>query len=54
MAMFGDDESKPGKEPAPDHTGTPAEDSSRKADPADLPPGERARIAEEASREEDA
>ena len=33
---------------------TPAEDVSRGADPAVVPPNDMARIAEEASREEDA
>lgn len=33
---------------------TPAEDVSRSADPAVVPPKDKARIAEEASREEDA
>lgn len=33
---------------------TPAEESSRDADPAVVPPSEKARIAEAASREEDA
>jgi hypothetical protein len=38
------------------HTGptTPAEDKMRDADPAVAPPGDRAKIAEEASRQEDA
>jgi hypothetical protein len=38
------------------HTGpaTPAEDRSREADPAVVSPAEKARIAEEASRAEDA
>lgn len=38
------------------HTGpaTPAEDKSREADPEVISPAEKARIAEEASRAEDA
>ena len=36
------------------HVGPPAEDVSRGADPAVVPPNDKARIAEEASREEDA
>ena len=46
----------PSAKPVHGHTGptTPAEDKLREADPAISPPGERARIAEEASREEDA
>lgn len=38
------------------HTGptTPAEESSQDASPAAVPPSDRAKIAEEASRQEDA
>ncbi len=38
------------------HTGptTPGEDSSREAHPVVVPPSDKAKIAEEASREEDA
>ena len=45
----------PGKPPH-GHVGptTPAEDASREADPAVVPPEDKAKIAEEASREEDA
>ena len=52
--MASNDERMPGKKPVEGPTGTAAEDSSRKADPAVVPPSEKARIAEEASREEDA
>lgn len=48
------DEPRNRERPVHGHTGptTPAEDASREA-PA-VPPGDKARIAEEASREEDA
>ncbi len=51
------DEARPlPKKPAHDHAGptTPAEDSSRAASPTVVPPSEKAKIAEAASREEDA
>ncbi|MBT9470134.1 MAG: hypothetical protein V4514_23115 [Pseudomonadota bacterium] len=50
------DERPPREKPPHGHTGptTAAEDSSREANPAVVPPSEKARIAEEASREEDA
>ena len=46
----------PSGKPIHGHTGptTPAEDKMRKAGPAAAPPGDRAKIAEAASREEDA
>ena len=46
----------PFRRPVHGHTGptTPAEDRSREADPRIVPLSERARIAEEASRVEDA
>lgn len=51
-----DEPRPPPKKPAHGHTGptTPAEDSSRAASPAVVPPSEKAKIAEAASREEDA
>lgn len=50
-----DDRSPPEKPPhgRPGPT-TPAEESSRRADPAVVPPSDKAKIAEAASREEDA
>lgn len=51
------DERRPPREKTPHgHTGptTLAEDSSREANPAVAPPSEKAKIAEAASREEDA
>ncbi|WP_156378261.1 MULTISPECIES: hypothetical protein [unclassified Phenylobacterium] len=46
----------PAEKPPHGHVGpaTPAEDVSRTADPAVVPPRDKAKIAEEASREEDA
>lgn len=46
----------PGERDPHGHVGpaTPAEDASREADPAVVPPEDKARIAEEASRQEDA
>ncbi|WP_312160414.1 hypothetical protein [Phenylobacterium sp.] len=51
-----DDSRAPAERPPHGHVGptTPAEDVSRSANPAVVPPAEKARIAEEASREEDA
>ncbi len=50
-----DDEKRP-ERPVHGHTGptTAAEDASREAPPATVPPQDRKRIAEEASRQEDA
>jgi len=46
----------PFRRPVHGHTGptTPAEDKAREADPKIVSPSEKARIAEEASRAEDA
>lgn len=51
-----DEPHPPSGKPPHGHVGpaTPAEDVSRTANPAVVPPAEKARIAEEASREEDA
>lgn len=51
-----DEKPGPGARPVHGHTGptTPAEDVSREAPPTAVPPEDKARIAEEASREEDA
>lgn len=47
---------EPREKPVHGHTGptTPAEDISREASPTAVPPEDKAKIAEEASREEDA
>ena len=51
-----DQQRTPGERDPHGHVGpaTAAEDVSRDADPAVVPPEDKARIAEEASREEDA
>ncbi len=51
-----DERHAPTEKPPHGHVGptTPAEDVSRSANPAVVPPAEKAKIAEEASREEDA
>ncbi len=50
------DDRPPREKPPHDRAGptTPAEESSRDADPAVVSPSEKAQIAEAASREEDA
>lgn len=50
------DEPRPAEKSPHGHTGptTPAEDSSRQAHPSAVPPSDKSKIAEEASREEDA